>query len=62
MSTGGRPVALDKLRAKAYLLTKTDTHTAYELQVFRIRDAAEEHVNLTHREHALQTASHDVLD
>ena len=27
-----------------------------------IRDAAEEHVNLTHREHALQATSDDVLD
>ena len=27
-----------------------------------IGDAAEEHVDLAHREHTLQTTSHDVLD
>ena len=36
--------------------------TAYELQVARIGDTAEQHVDLTHRENAFQATSDDVLN
>ena len=36
--------------------------TAYELQVTRIGDTAEQHVDLTHREHAFQATTDNVLD
>ena len=36
--------------------------TAYELQVPWIGDTAEQHVDQTHREHAFQATSDDVLD
>ena len=36
--------------------------TAYELQVTRIGDTAEQHIYLAHREHALQATADDVPD
>ena len=36
--------------------------TAYELQVPRIGDTAEQHVDLAHREHAFQATTDNVLD
>ena len=44
------------------MLTRKKKRKAYELQMLGIGDAAEEHVDLPHREHTLQTTSHDVLD
>ena len=43
-------------------LRKKKKHTAYEFQMARIGDTAEQHVDLAHREHALQATSDDVLD
>ena len=37
-------------------------YIAYELQMTRIGDTAEQNIYLAHREHALQATSDDVLD
>ena len=41
---------------------KKQKHTAYKFQVPRIRDAGEQHIDLPHCEHALQTTTDKVLD
>ena len=43
-------------------LPQEKKQTAYELQVTRIGDTAEQHVDLSHREHALQATADNVLD
>ena len=45
-----------------WIVCEKKKQTAYELQVTRIGDTAEQHVDLTHREHAFQATSDDVLD
>ena len=41
---------------------KKKHHKAYKFQVLWIRDAGEQHIDLAHCEHALQTAADGVLD
>ena len=63
ISSGGRPAAREiHLRMHIYEFMKKQKHTAYKFQVLRIRDAGEQHIDLPHCEHALQTTTDKVLD
>ena len=45
-----------------WIACKKYIYTAYELQMTRIGDTAEQHIYLAHREHALQATADDVPD